>query len=58
MELWMGRVSPPKLPETPQERLESLGLVDPTVAHLKLVLAYGRRGEAPTGASSAEDGDA
>jgi hypothetical protein len=47
MELWMGRVSPPKLPETPQERLESLGLVDPTVAHLKLVLAYGRRGEPP-----------
>jgi len=48
MELWMGRVSPPKLPESPQERLESLGLVAPTVAHLKLVLAYGRRGEAPT----------
>ena len=54
MELWMGRVSPPKLPETPQERLESLGLVEPTVAHLKLVLAYGRRGEAPTGASTRE----
>ena len=54
MELWMGRVSPPKLPETPQERLESLGLVDPTVAHLKLVLAYGRRGEAPTGPSTKE----
>ncbi len=47
MELWMGRVSPPKMPETPQERLESLGLVEPTVAHLKLVLAYGRRGEPP-----------
>ena len=47
MELWIGRVSPPKLPETPQERLESLGLVEPTVAHLKLVLAYGRRGEPP-----------
>jgi len=47
MELWMGRVSPPKLPETPQERLESLRLVDPTVAHLKLVLAYRRRGEPP-----------
>jgi len=47
MELWMGRVSPPKLPETPRERLESLGLVQPTVAHLKLVLAYGRRGEPP-----------
>ena len=58
MELWMGRVSPPKLPETPQERLESLGLVAPTVAHLKLVLAYGRRGEAPTGTSSTEGGDA
>jgi len=54
MELWMGRVSPPKLPETPQERLESLGLVEPTVAHLKLVLAYGRRGEAPTGATNAD----
>ena len=47
MELWMGRVSPPKLPETPQERLKSLDLVEPTVAHLKLVLAYGRRGEPP-----------
>ena len=47
MELWMGRISPPKLPETPQERLESLGLVTPTVAHLKLVLAYGRRGAPP-----------
>jgi hypothetical protein len=47
MELWMGRVSPPKLSETPQEHLESLGLVKPTVAHLKLVLAYGRRGEPP-----------
>lgn len=47
MELWMGRVSPPKLPESPQERLESLGLVEPTVAHLKLVLAFGRRGSLP-----------
>lgn len=51
MELWMGRVSPPKLPETPQERLESLGLVDQAVAHLKLVLAYGRRGEPPVGSN-------
>ncbi len=54
MELWMGRVSPPKLPETPQERLESMSLLDPTVAHLKLVLAYGRRGEPPLAAN--EDG--
>jgi hypothetical protein len=57
MELWMGRVSPPRLPETPQERLDSLGLVDPTVAHLKLVLAYGRRGEPPTGSLDESDGE-
>lgn len=47
MELWMGRVSPPKLPESPQERLENLELVDMLLAHVKLVLAYGRRGEIP-----------
>lgn len=45
MALWMGRVSPPKLPETPQERLERLELVDVLLTHLKLVLAFGRRGE-------------
>jgi len=50
MELWMGRVSPPNLQETPQTRLQSLGLVAPTVAHLKLVLAYGRRGKLPVSA--------
>ncbi len=54
MELWMGRVSPPKLPKTPQDRLESLGLVQPTVAHLKLVLAYGRRGAPPSASGASE----
>lgn len=54
MELWMGRISPPKLPETPMERLESLGLVSPTVAHLKLVLAYGRRGAPPIPSNESE----
>lgn len=54
MELWMGRVSPPNLQETPQTRLESLDLVDSVVAHLKLVLAYGRRGAAPTETSQDE----
>lgn len=44
MALWMGRVSPPKLPETPQARLETLGLADVLLTHLKLVLAFGRRG--------------
>ncbi|GEM_PF-320519 len=54
MELWMGRVSPPKLPEMPQKRLEKLGLVDPAVAHLKVVLAYGRRGAPPVASGSDE----
>ena len=48
MELWMGRVSPPKLPESPQERLANLELVDPVVTHCKLILAYGRRGDVPS----------
>ena len=54
MELWMGRISPPKLPETPMERLESLDLVAPTVAHLKLILAYGRRGAPPVATDKTE----
>lgn len=48
MELWMGRVSPPRLPESPQERLEKLDLVPALVTHLKLILAFGRRGQAPS----------
>ncbi len=43
MALWMGRVSPPKLPEAPQERLEKLDLVPRLLTHLKLILASGRR---------------
>lgn len=45
MGLWMGRISPPGLPVTPTDRLADLGLVATLVDHLKLVLAYGRRGE-------------
>jgi len=45
MALWMGRVSPPKLSESPQERLEELDLVTVLSTHTKLVLAFGRRGE-------------
>ncbi len=44
MGLWMGRVSPPGLPETPTERLAKLDLVPILLTHLKLVLAFGRRG--------------
>ena len=43
MALWMGRISPPKLPEMPQERLEELELVAHLLAHLKVVLAAARR---------------
>ena len=38
--LWMGRVSPPKLPTTPDERLGRLGLAELLAAHARLVLAF------------------
>lgn len=44
MGLWMGRISPPGLPEMPTERLAKLDLVPILLTHLKLVLAFGRRG--------------
>lgn len=44
MALWMGRISPPRLPEMPSERLGKLALVAPLSTHLKLVLAYCRNG--------------
>lgn len=44
MDLWMGRVSPPKLPETPTKRLKRLELLEPLLIHLKLVLAYAKKG--------------
>jgi hypothetical protein len=40
MELWMGRVSPPGLPESPVRRLEKLGLVEVVDTHLKLVRTF------------------
>ncbi len=43
MELWMGRISPPGLPEPPQERLRKLELVPRLLTHVKLVLAAARR---------------
>ena len=45
MELWMGRVSPPGLSEPPEVRLKKLRLVPPLLTQLKLVLAFGRRGQ-------------
>lgn len=49
MELWMGRVSPPQLPELPSERLEKLDLLPLLLTHLKLVLAYGRQDDEERG---------
>ena len=41
--LWMGRVSPPKLPTSPDQRLADLGLVDLLATHARLVLAFAQR---------------
>lgn len=41
--LWMGRISPPKLPTTPDARLADLGLVDTLGLHARLVLAFAER---------------
>lgn len=46
MALWMGRISGPGLPESPDARLARLGLVDTLVTHLKLVLAFARKAAA------------
>lgn len=42
MEFWMGRVSPPKLPETPSVRLRKMGLAGLLEAHLRVIGAYCR----------------
>jgi len=41
--LWMGRVSPPKLPTTPDARLAETGAADLLAVHLRLVLAFAQR---------------
>ncbi len=43
MALWMGRISPPGLPELPTERLDKLELVSTLFTHTRLVLAYARQ---------------
>ncbi len=44
MELWMGRLSPPGLPEHPALRLEKLGLVEAVGTHAKLIFEFARKG--------------
>ena len=41
--LWMGRVSPPKLPTSPDARLAETGLVDVVAAHARLVTAFAQK---------------
>ncbi len=40
MELWMGRISPPRLEELPSARLKRLALVERLNTHVQLLLAY------------------
>ena len=42
MGLWMGRISPPRLPEAPTDRLHRLACIPMVLTHLKLVLAFAR----------------
>ncbi|MEO1480286.1 MAG: hypothetical protein AAFV01_17100 [Bacteroidota bacterium] len=41
--LWMGRISPPKLPTTPQQRLSDLDAAGLVATHTRLVLAFAQR---------------
>jgi hypothetical protein len=41
--LWMGRISPPKLPSTPEDRLGDTGAVDRLAVHTRLVLAFAQQ---------------
>lgn len=41
--LWMGRVSPPGLPTSPDQRLGDLGIADVLAAHARLVLAFAQK---------------
>ena len=41
--LGMGRVSPPRLPTSPQERLGALGIADLLAVHTRLVLAFAQK---------------
>ncbi len=50
--LWMGRVSGPGLPTTPDQRLAELGTADLVLTHLKLVLGMARQEASDAAAAS------
>ncbi|HIG74343.1 MAG TPA: hypothetical protein EYQ24_07150 [Bacteroidetes bacterium] len=41
--LWMGRVSPPGLPTSPDQRLGDLGIADVLATHARLVMAFAQQ---------------
>ena len=52
--LWMGRISPPRLPTNPDERLGALGVADLLAVHTRLVLAFAQKAaEEPDGGDEA-----
>lgn len=42
MPLWMGRISPPGMPDDPTDRLHRLGCIPTLLTHLRLILGYAR----------------
>ena len=42
MEIWMGRISPPNLPDSPGQRLQKLGLLPLLRTHLRILVAQAR----------------
>lgn len=51
--LWMGRVSGPGLPESPDARVARMGVAADVLVHLRLVLSFARQPAAAANASSA-----
>lgn len=49
MLLWMGRISPPKMPDSPEDRLERIGVTKSVARFLRLVGAHIRHGSRTEG---------
>jgi hypothetical protein len=47
MLLWMGRISPPKMPDSPEARLERIDAADRVSRFVRLVAAHVRHGQQP-----------
>ena len=51
MLLWMGRISPPKMPDTPEDRLDRIGVTSRVSRFLRLVGAHIRHGSRSDGSA-------